>query len=216
MNLNHSCVSFISGIQILFIITIIGHILCGISDCLISFTPDGRMQADDMKNYDSMHTRFARKPLAQLELAMLLGFIAMIMEIFGYLALCNWMHSYSATYALIMYISSIVMFMSITVHHQFCCLVIWYFVKQGCSKDAMDAITDFFKKTSYTMIVSYLSMLVFAVTFFIAVVSGITALPRFACIFNLLPLYIVVLPTKLPAQANIIGALMFLGLLFVI
>lgn len=69
-----------SSIQILFIITIIGHILCGISDCLISFTPDGRMQAGDMKDYDSICTRFARKSASQLELAMLLGFAAMIIS----------------------------------------------------------------------------------------------------------------------------------------
>ena len=39
-------------------------------------------------------------------------------------------------------------------------------------------------------------------------------MPRWACIFNLLPLAVVTLPTKLPAKANVIGAGMFLGLLF--
>ena len=39
-------------------------------------------------------------------------------------------------------------------------------------------------------------------------------MPRWACIFNLLPLAVVTLPTKLPAKANVIGVGMFLGLLF--
>ena len=33
---------------------------------------------------------------------------------------------------------------------------------------------------------------------------------------NLLPLAIVILPTKLPAKANVIGVIMFAGLLFLI
>ena len=57
-------------------------------------------------------------------------------------------------------------------------------------------------------------MLVFAVAFLIVVVTGKTGMPRWACIFNLLPLAVVILPTKLPAKANVIGAGMFLGLLF--
>ena len=59
-------------------------------------------------------------------------------------------------------------------------------------------------------------MLVFAAAFFIAVVTGKTSLPAWACIFNLLPLAIVILPTKLPAKANVIGVIMFAGLLFLI
>ena len=64
------------------------------------------------------------------------------------------------------------------------------------------------------MYVGYLSMIVFAVSFLIVVVTGQTDLPRWAAIFNLIPLAVVTLPTKLPAKANVIGAVMFLGLLF--
>jgi len=47
-------------------------------------------------------------------------------------------------------------------------------------------------------------------------VTGKTSLPAWACIFNLLPLAIVILPTKLPAKANVIGVIMFAGLIFLI
>jgi len=59
-------------------------------------------------------------------------------------------------------------------------------------------------------------MVVFAVAFLIAVITGKTTLPVWACIFNLIPLAIVIMPTKLPAKANVIGAIMFVGLIFLI
>ena len=66
------------------------------------------------------------------------------------------------------------------------------------------------------MYLGYLGMLVFAAAFLIAVVTGRTALPVWACIFNLIPLAIVIMPTKLSAKANVIGAIMFTGLIFLI
>ena len=62
------------------------------------------------------------------------------------------------------------------------------------------------------MYVCYTGLLVFAVTFFIAVVTGVTDLPRWACIFNTLPLFLVLTPFKLVGTGNIANALMYLGL----
>ena len=60
----------------------------------------------------------------------------------------------------------------------------------------INAVWDFFKTTCYTMYLGYLGMLVFAAAFLIAVVTGKTSLPVWAGIFNLLPLVVVILPTK--------------------
>lgn len=106
------------------------------------------------------------------------------------------------------------MFISLPLHHIICCLCEWFFVRLGLTKEALDSVWDFFKCTVYTMYVGYLAMIVFAVSFLIVVVTGQTDLPRWAAIFNLIPLAVVTLPTKLPAKANVIGAVMFLGLLF--
>jgi hypothetical protein len=48
------------------------------------------------------------------------------------------------------------------------------------------------------------------------VASGRTSLPQWACIFNTLPLMVVLTPTKLPAKGNIAGAIMYIGLLTLI
>ena len=153
-------------------------------------------------------------PLKNLTIAMILGVAAMTLELFGYMQLCNYVRDYSIVYYRIMYASALVMFISLPLHHIICCACEWFFVRQGLTKDALDSVWDFFKCTVYTMYIGYLAMLVFAVAFLLVVVTGKTGMPRWACIFNLIPLAVVTLPTKLPAKANVIGAGMFLGLLF--
>lgn len=66
------------------------------------------------------------------------------------------------------------------------------------------------------MYISYIGLLIFAITFFIAVISGITSLPKWAAIFNTIPLFLIIVKTKLPAKGNIAGAIMFLGLILLI
>ena len=202
--------------NVFFLLAVIGHILCGVSDCLLTYAPNGKVSLTDFKDYNKSSVSFKSMPLRNLNIAMLLGFIAMVLEIFGYLEICNWIHNYSTTLYWIMYSSTLIMFVSLTLHHLFCCLCEWFFVRLNLTKEALNSVWDFFKTTVYTMYTGYLAMLVFSIAFFIAVVTDITSLPRWACIFNLLPLAIVTLPTKLPAKANVMGVVMFIGLLILI
>ena len=202
--------------NVFFLLAVIGHILCGVSDCLLTYAPNGKVSLTDFKDYNKSSVSFKSMPLRNLNIAMLLGFIAMVLEIFGYLEICNWIHNYSTTLYWIMYSSTLIMFVSLTLHHLFCCLCEWFFVRLNLTKEALNSVWDFFKTTVYTMYTGYLAMLVFSTAFFIAVVTGITSLPRWACIFNLLPLAIITLPTKLPAKANVMGVVMFIGLLILI
>ena len=202
--------------KIFMIMALIGHILCGISDCLLTYAPNGKVDLINFKDYKKSREAFRGMPLKNLSIAMFLGVVAMTFEIFGYLAVCDWIRQYSETYYLIMYIATIVMFINLALHHLVCCLVEWFFVKLDLTEEALKAVWDFFKTTCYTMYLGYLGMVVFAVAFLIAVITGKTTLPIWACIFNLIPLAVVIMPTKLPAKANVIGAIMFVGLIFLI
>ena len=62
------------------------------------------------------------------------------------------------------------------------------------------------------MIVGYLGLAVFLVTLFVMIVTGKTSLPQWACVFNTLPLMLIMMPTKFASKGNIAGAVMFLGL----
>ena len=202
--------------KVFMIMALVGHVLFGISDGFLTYAPNGKVDLTNFKDYDKSKVAFRGMPLKNLSIAMLLGVGAMTLEIFGYLAICDWIRQYSETFYMIMYAATLVMFINLALHHLCCCLVEWFFVKLGLTEEALNAVWDFFKTTCYTMYLGYAGMLVFAVAFLIVVVTGKTSLPVWACIFNLLPLAIVILPTKIPAKANVIGAIMFAGLIFLI
>ena len=67
-----------------------------------------------------------------------------------------------------------------------------------------------------TKIACYLGFIVFSVILFVMVVTGATALPSWACIFNILLIASVLFPLRIGGAGNWAGAAMFLGLLLLI
>lgn len=140
------------------------------------------------------------------------GAYSITMFAFGYMELDKWMEGFSDTASTIMYISSVILLISIVVHHIICGLVEWFYFKLGRKDEIWDAVLEFQIKTIITMIIGYLGFVVYLITLFIMVVTGKTMLPQWACIFNTLPIMIILLPTKIPTKGNVAGAIMFLGL----
>lgn len=66
------------------------------------------------------------------------------------------------------------------------------------------------------LLTAFIGHLLFSVSFFIAVVTGTTSLPRWACVFNTLPLFMLISPLKIAGSGNIANGLMFLALFFII
>ena len=195
------------------LIAFIGHVLCGICDRLLGYSPNGRLDLKGaLKSPEKMREVFKDYPIRWSLLSIMLGVYAITAFGFGYLALSRWMEQYSDTASAVMYISAVVFLISIVVHHIICGLVEWLYVRLGRTDEARDAALEFQKKTIATMVVGYLGLAAFVITLFIMVITGKTSLPQWACVLNTLPLMIILLPTKLPAKGNIAGALMFLGL----
>ena len=201
-----------SLIKILFLIAIIGHILCGVCDCLLTYVPGGKFGAEQLSDNDKLKATFSKMPLKNPLLSMLLGVLAMLMFSAGYYGIYLWLKEYSVTLAVIVLISSAVFIIPGVAHHVFCGAAEWFYIKMGMTEEARQTIIKFFKDTSSTMIVCYLGTAVFAVTLFIAVVIGKTDLPRWACIFNSALLYIPLFPLRIGGTGNWVGAIMFLGL----
>ena len=199
------------------LIAFIGHVLCGICDCLLSYSPNGRLDLKGaLKSPEKMREVFKDYPIRWSLLSIMLGVYAITAFGFGYLSLSRWMEQYSDTASAVMYISAVVFLISIVVHHIICGLVEWLYVRLGRTDEARDAALEFQKKAIATMVVGYLGLAAFVFTLFIMVITGKTSLPQWACVLNTLPLMIILLPTKLPAKENIAGALMFLGLFIII
>ncbi|MCR5098807.1 MAG: hypothetical protein K6B14_07660 [Lachnospiraceae bacterium] len=193
------------------IIAGIGHLICGITDCMLAYTKDGRFDFSDIKDNTKMQKTFSSMPLKQVVLAMLIGVFALFMASFGYIEICGWISETSPVICHIMLIASMFFIVLISAHHVLCGAVEWFYVKLGRTEEALKAVTDFFKSTIIAAI-AYVGLLVFAVLFFILVVTGKTDLPRWACVFNTLPAFLILAPTKVPAKGNIANAFMFLGL----
>ena len=204
-------------VKLLFLIAIAGHLLCGYCDCLLTYVPGGKkFSAKHMSDNEMMSDTFAGMPLKKPLLSMLLGCFAMLLFSAGYYGIYLWMKQFSGGYALILLISAAVFIIPGVAHHVFCGAAEWFYIKFGMTEEARSAIVKFFKDTAITMIACYLGWAVFGVTLFIAVVTGATSLPAWACIFNILPLFIVSFPFKIGGTGNWCGAIMFAGLLLLI
>jgi hypothetical protein len=204
-------------LKIALLLAVIGHILCGVCDCLLGYSPSGRLDLKGgLKDADKMREVFKDMPLKWPFISIMAGVYAITMFGFGYLQLSKWMGQYSDTASIVMYISAVVFLISIVAHHVICGVVEWFYIKLGRTDSARDVVLEFQKKTIATMVIGYLGLATFVITLFIMVVSGRTALLRWACVFNTLPLILLLTPTKLPAKGNIAGAMMFIGLLILI
>ena len=203
-------------IKTMMLIAVFGHLLCGICDCLLIYTPSGKFGFQLMKNDDKMRETFRTMPLRNPMISMLMGVLALLMSCGGYFALYLWMRQFSATAAVIMLIAAAVFYIPGTAHHVICGVAEWFYIRMGMTKDAREAVMEFFKKTSVTMIACYLGMIVFSVTLVVMVVTGATALPSWACIFNIFLIASVLSPFRIGGAGNWAGAVMFLGLLFFI
>ena len=202
--------------KLLFFIAFIGHLICWRCDWIITYTPAGRFTIDDLQDNNKLSETFKSSSLKRPLHSMLFGVLALAMIFCGYLSLYEWMKQYSMMYAAIIMTSAIAFIVPGTAHHIFCGVVEWLYIRLGRTEEARKVILELFKKTSVTMIVCYLGLLVFSLSFFIAVVFGITPLPRWVCAFNILPIFIVLSPFRIAGTGNIAGAVMFAGLFFLI
>ncbi len=192
-----------------------GHILCGVTDCLLSYSPKGRLDLKCIKDPEKMRAEFEAMPLSYPLWSMLLGTLAITMFGFGYLHIARYAEQFSQTAAVILHISALCFLIPIVTHHVFCGAVEWLYIRLGRTNEAREAVLDMQKKTIATMFAGYAGLLVFIVTLFVTVVSGNAGLPRWACVFNTLVFMLLLLPTKIPAKGNVAGALMYAGLIAV-
>lgn len=190
----------------------IGHIICWQCDRIITYTPNGRFSFKCFNDNEKMSKIFEKMPLKNPLISMLLGVLSMMMSFCGYIGLYEWMKQFSVIYAVIIIASALVIYLPGAAHHVFCGAVEWFYIRLGRTEDAQKVVVDFFKKTSPTMFACYFGQAIFCAAFFIAVVTGQTSLPHWCCVFNVLPILIVLAPFKVVGSGNLAGAAMFLGL----
>lgn len=163
-------------------------------DRIITLLDGGRFDFRALNDNEKLSAVMGDTPLERPMRSMVLGAFAMTAAFPGYLVLGVWMLPQSPV----------------------CGAVEWFYLRMNKTEEAWAAIVEFFKKTSATMYVCYFGLLIFAVSFFIAFVTGTTALPRWACVFNTLPVFLLLSPFRIVGTGNIANAVMFAGLFFLI
>ncbi len=202
-------------LKVFMILACLGHIVCGVTDCMMAYSKSGRFDFADAKDPEKLRRVFSEMPLLQIELATLVGIFALFAAAPGYLSLSMWIAEYSEVSGNICFIASLFFIVLIVTHHGFCGAVEWFYIRLGRTDEALSAIMEYFKKTVITS-VAYAGLLVFSLIFFVLVVSGKTDLPWWAAVFNTFPIFLVLAPTKVPAKGNIANAVMFLGMIILL
>lgn len=196
----------------LILLTFIGHLALWHCDRIITYLDGGRFDFKAMGDNERLSKLMGNTALRYPMRSIVLGAFGMTAMFPGYLALCDWMRQFSGVYAALMCVGSIVCFLPGVAHHVFCGAVEWMYIRMGKTEEARKIIVEFFKKTSSTMIACFLGLLLFAVAFFIPVITGVTSLPRWACVFNTLPLFLALAAFRIAGTGNLVGAIMFAGL----
>ena len=202
----------LTEIKVYLLLACLGHALCCICDRAITYTPNGRFAFGDLRDNAKLSALFDGAPLRNQLFSMLAGVLAMTLSSLGYIALYRYVEGYSTVCGTILLVSLVMLMVPGTAHHVFCGAVEWFYIRMGRTEESRQAITEFFKKTSSTMLVCYVGFAVFLVTLFVVVVSGMTGLPRWACVYNALPLFILMFPFRIVGSMNIASSAMFLGL----
>ena len=203
-------------LKMLLLMGFVGHAICCACDRLLTFTPNGRFRLEDLGDDARLAIVFDGMPLRRPMASILLGVLSMGLSFWGYFGLYLWMKPVSAVCARVIIVASAMFFIPGVAHHVICGAIEWFYIRLGRTGELRRAILEFFRRTSVTMAVCYVALLVFSIAFFIPVVSGATPLPRWACVFNLLPLFAVLAPLRVVGAGNIAGAVMFAGLFFLI
>lgn len=199
-------------IKIFLIIACAAHILCCFCDRAITYTPNGRFNFNDLKNNENLSALFKNASTGKQVFSMLAGVLSLTLSGLGYIAMYEYVGGYSSVYGIILLVSIAMFMISGTAHHVFCGVVEWFYIKMDRTEKARQTILEFFKKTLPTMYVCFIGVLIYSVTLFIAIVTGTTGLPRWACVFNVITCFIVISPFRIVGSFNIAGAASFLGL----
>lgn len=194
------------------IVAMIGHILNWYCDRLLFCTPSGKFNISYLRDNEKLSVVFKTMPENAPIRSLVLGTLAMCMQFLGYLALGIWMQQYSSLWANLIIIGVAILYTFGLAYHIVGCAAEWIYIRNGCSEEGRKLTSEFFDKSTPTMIGCFAGINIISVSLFVPVVAGMTSFPTWACVINLLLLYLVQAPFNIPGAGNLAGAAMYLGL----
>lgn len=202
----------LTTIIIFLFLGVIGHLVCMVCDRKITYTPNGRFNFNDLHDNEKLSQLFLNTPLNNSIFSILAGVFSLLFASFGYIGLVFYFFNSSIVYGTILLISFLIFITSGVAHHIICGIVEWFYIRMNRTEEARKSILEFFKKTSVTMGTCYIALLTFLIVMIVGTISGVTALPWYACFINTFVFFFLLFPFKIVGSFNLASALMFLGL----
>ncbi|HCL10087.1 MAG TPA: hypothetical protein DHW25_09360 [Blautia sp.] len=145
----------------------------------------------------------------------ILGVFALFLQALGYFAISAYVYEHSAVYGSVLFFAILLFIVIGAGHHVKCGFAEYVFLRLGRDKKAHTMMLDLFNSAPITKI-CYLGYIVFIITLIIAILTGTAALPLWAAIFTILPIFIILFPFKIIGTLHISAMISMLAWMILI
>lgn len=184
---------------------IVGHALNMYCDRILSVFPNGTLKLEDIKTFgegDKM-TKLMDGVSEKVPMrSTMLGAFSLMLQFLGYFSITAYVYEHSRLCGTILFFSIVLFIVVGTAHHVKYGLSEYVFLKLGRDEKAKALMVDMYKSAPITRI-CYVGYLVFIITLIVAIVSGVAALPVWAVIFTVLPIFIALFPFRIIGTLHI-------------
>ena len=205
-------------LKILLILGIIGHGINMYCDRVLSIFPNGKLtfaSMNDLGDHQKLAHLMDGVPATLAMRSAILGAFSLVLQLLGYTALSAYMYQHSTVYGTIMFLAIVIFIVVGTAHHVKYALSEYLFIKLGRDKKAHTVMMDLFNAAPITRI-CYVAYIVFIITMIIAVLTGTAAVPLWAAIFTILPVFIIMFPFRIIGTLHISAMVSMLVWIFLI
>ena len=195
----------------LLLVGMAGNLLCWAGDVLLSVFP-GHETVSGL----TLSPAWVGAPLWRFSLSALFGGIAMMAVLCGFYAVYRLLKPDRPRAAWIFMLGGLLGCVPGAVMHMRCTSAAWIYDRLGGTEEAGEVAMDFFLAHMPLFVLCTVGILLSCAVLFVCVVRGKTCLPRWAAVFNIVLISMVLGLCKplvvIPGTMNLGGAGMFLGL----
>lgn len=197
---------------------IAGHALNMYCDRLLSVFPNGMLKLEDLKDIGNEWKMAKLLEGVSADVPMrsaILGAFSLLLQFFGYFSITAYIYGQSVWYGSILFVSIALFLIIGTAHHVKYGLVEYVFIKLGRDNRAKALMLDLYNSAPITRI-CYAGYLVFIFTLIAAIISGTAALPLWAALFTILPVFLILAPFRIIGTLHIAAMISMLAWIFLL
>ena len=171
-------------VKVMIMLIFTGHIICGICNCLMSFSKTGLLDFSITRDNYKMSYVLGGMPRGTITTALILGSFAILASTAGYIGFSTWMLQYNPGLSRAMVNLGTAIGIFGVIQHVVFGSCEWFYIRSGCTENARKLAFDFCKRLIFASIIYVLALCAFSLILFIVIVTGMIQLPRWTCIFN--------------------------------